>query len=533
MLKRTGIILSIMVTMALVSAISLSFGVRPATADDAGQVNLSPVELPEKGNLKLSSKLTRLISANEHAEAEEFARPRGIELVDGSIRVIIECLAGEVKAVAEAAGALGVVQLTTRRLVQAVVPITSLTALADTPGIRFVRLPWRPVLEEEVVSQGVDLIEADEWHTAGFDGTGVKVGILDTGFAGYSALLGSELPNDNDVEENWGPGGEGNSDHGTACAEIVYDIAEGAQFYLAKYGTDAEFEDAVDWFIEEEVDVISCSGSYPAKGPGDGTGPICEVVDAARAAGIVWSQAVGNYAQRHWEGPFVDTDTDGRHDFRQNPRDESNTVAVELGDKILVFLNWDDTWGESGNDYDLYLYNKFGGQPVARGDDVQDGDDDPYEWLEWTATYTGNYRIYIDAWGEPDVVNLSLYSVKINLEYQVASSSFVVPADSPNAMAVGAVHWDTPTEIEDYSSRGPTTDDRKKPDLVAPTCVETATDNSFCGTSAATPHAAGAAVLVKECYSSYAPAGVQSLLENNAVELGAAGKDNVLRRGRL
>ncbi len=108
-----------------------------------------------------------------------------------------------------------------------------------------------------------------------------------------------------------------------------------------------------------------------------------------------------------------------------------------------------------------------------------------------------------------------------------------MPADSSNALAVGAVPWNNPTTIESFSSRGPTTDNRTKPDLVAPDGVTTATADPFTGTSAATPHVAGAAVLVKQAYPSYTPAQIQSYLENNAVDLGDTGKDNIYGSGRL
>ena len=61
--------------------------------------------------------------------------------------VIIECEPGQAGAVAEAASDLGNIELVVRDLVQIVVPITNLTALADVPGVRLLRLPWYP--EEE------------------------------------------------------------------------------------------------------------------------------------------------------------------------------------------------------------------------------------------------------------------------------------------------------------------------------------------------------------------------------------------------
>ncbi len=131
--------------------------------------------------------------------------------------------------------------------------------------------------------------------------------------------------------------------------------------------------------------------------------------------------------------------------------------------------------------------------------------------------------------------NFHLYSYYHNLQYQTASGSYTIPADSPNAIAVGAVDYSTPTTLESFSSRGPTQDGRIKPDLVAPDGVSTATygASAFHGTSASAPHTAGAAALVQDRYPSYTPAQIQSFLEGRAVGLGTAGKDNLYGSGRL
>ena len=69
----------------------------------------------------------------------------------------------------------------------------------------------------------------------------MKVAIIDAGFQGYPGLLGSELPatvtaknfvdGESDAQVN------GATVHGTACAEIVHDIAPNATLYLVKVGT--------------------------------------------------------------------------------------------------------------------------------------------------------------------------------------------------------------------------------------------------------------------------------------------------------
>jgi hypothetical protein len=92
---------------------------------------------------KLDFNIKRLIEAEQRGELEEFAEPRDIELIDGSVTVTIECKSGQADAVAEAAAALGNVELIVHYLdlVQVVAPITNLTALADIPGVILVRLP--------------------------------------------------------------------------------------------------------------------------------------------------------------------------------------------------------------------------------------------------------------------------------------------------------------------------------------------------------------------------------------------------------
>jgi hypothetical protein len=117
----------------------------------------------------------------------------------------------------------------------------------------------------------------------------------------------------------------------------------------------------------------------------------------------------------------------------------------------------------------------------------------------------------------------------------VAAGSLLIPADNPDAITVGAVPWSSPDTIEPFSSQGPTDDGRTKPDLVGPDRVSGATygPSGFAGTSAASPHVAGAATLVKYAFPADTPAQVKGFLEGRAVPLGAPGKDNIYGSGRL
>ena len=528
-------ILNLILCLALAFSVIGGAATGSASADDEDDILSNLNALPEitKGHPKLGSRLDQLVAAYEKGDLSAFAQKSGIDVEGDWTRVVIEAVGGQEDEVMRIAEALGAdVETSYKDLVQVGIPVAQVEALADDASVKLVRLPFKPI--PSVISEGVSLINADDWHSAGFTGTGVKVGILDGGFSGYDSLLGTELPAT--VASWWAPsyGNEGTSVHGTACAEIVYDLVPDAQFYLANFDSSVEMGNAVDWLIAQGVDVISCSMDWLPGGPGDGTGLFCQMVDDARAACILWSQAAGNYAQRHWQGDFVDSDMDDIHEFNQSPFDESNAITANSGNDIVVSLKWDDPWGNSGNDYDLLLLdnNSF---LVACSCRIQDGNDDPYEFLSYTPTYTGIYHILIAAWGEPEVVNFHLTRTRYNLQYQVAAGSLCVPADSPSAMTMGAVFWDDPTTLESFSSQGPTVDARTKPDLVAPDGVSTSTygAENFYGTSASAPYGAGAAALVKQRFPSYTPEQIQNYLETNAVALGASGKDNLYGSGRL
>lgn len=306
----------------------LSFSGGSAFVEDGQEIDLPPMDRPLKVHPKLDSVLERLFSEhkNGQVEAAAFAQQRNIDFIDNLVTVTIEAAPGELDNACVAAAALGAdIEASYENLVRVSVPVSALIDLAEDPAVRFVRLPLRPV--PLVVSEGMGLINADVWHMAGYTGAGVKIGILDGGFNGYTGLLGTELPAA--VTTQWfGSGGtEGTSVHGTACAEIVYDIAPDADFYLTNIDDGIDFGNAVDWLISQGVDVISCSLIWPAGGTGDGTGYFCDRVTDARAAGILWAQAAGNYAQSHWQGDWQDTDGDSWLEF--DPGDELIYINAE------------------------------------------------------------------------------------------------------------------------------------------------------------------------------------------------------------
>ena len=91
--------------------------------------------------------LRQLVEAERRGETESFAQLRGLDLVDGSVRVEIEARPGQLEAAVKATADLGTVEIVAQRReeLQALIPITSLTALAKERSIHFIRKPIRPV----------------------------------------------------------------------------------------------------------------------------------------------------------------------------------------------------------------------------------------------------------------------------------------------------------------------------------------------------------------------------------------------------
>ena len=106
---------------------------------------------PKTGHPKLDSRLNSLVDAEKRGEAESFAQSRLIDLVDGSVRVEIKFVSGQLEAAVRAAADLGTVEVVADKmeLVLALIPITSLYALAEEESVRFIRVPIKGVPQQD------------------------------------------------------------------------------------------------------------------------------------------------------------------------------------------------------------------------------------------------------------------------------------------------------------------------------------------------------------------------------------------------
>lgn len=453
---------------------------------------------------------------------------------EASTRIELLAVDGDVDRAERLIASLGgEVELTSGDRVQAVVPASSLGAIEASRDAVTVATPG--VFVPLQVVTATDLIGSDDWNTAGFTGYGVKVAILDAGFNGYASRLGGSLPPSVTTQSFRRDGSiEGGTEHGRRAAEVVHSVAPGADLYLVNFSTVTELSAAVDYLIAEGVQVVSFSLGYIHNGPGDGTGPVNAVVTRGVQAGQAWAVASGNWAQQHWRGEFTDSDGDTIHEFADGV--EMNTHQFSAGDLITVSVRWDERWGAACSDYDIELFGPSGAL-VRASRAIQNCDDDPVESLQVLATQTGSYGLRViqahasDGPRELDVMMVGSPDRGHPLSLHRAQGSLSEPADHPNVITVGALTISATRTEATYSSRGPTTDGRFKPNLLSPTGAgNSSPSSSFGGTSAAAPHVAGALALLQEAFPSADADRLAALLQTRAVGVAGVSDGSGARR---
>ena len=460
--------------------------------------------------------------------------------------------------------------------VGAVVPIDRIADIVThVAGIQYARAPHR-FFPAEVVGEGVGVSGAADLHASGFTGSGVRVAILDVGFLDLSeAQASGDMPMPQAIigVDYSGEGLETRYRHGTGCAEIVHEMAPDAELHLLKVGDELDLHTVTEYCVEKGIDIVSMSIGTFGSGPGDGTGPISEGADELLYNGVLLVAAAGNQANsgqgtgaygRHWKGAFLDSDGDDRHEFIQgDPASWRNVVTAyphqdDEGnpetDDVSILMRWDD-WPNSSIDYNLYLYNYYTNALVESSDTIQDGQQPPVEHIvvdlldhEDPQAY---YVVVTRVSGEPSGVEIELFlggtsffvpSPGQSLPIATSESSIIEPADAESALAVGAINyanWETGPQ-EGFSSQGPTnawagSGARTKPDICGPDGVSGIAygSSAFLGTSAATPHVAGAAALILSVRPDLRPDELRAAIESMAVDMGTEGKDNLYGWGRL
>ncbi len=434
------------------------------------------------------------------------------------------------------------------------VPEGSHAALSRVPGVVLVRDPFQsevvPAAGAETAGSGSELASltrADQWQAAGFTGSGVSIGVIDyfdqvtwdeAVAAGQLKPASATFCRSYGADCNlWADG----SRHGVASSELIYDMAPGADLYLATVSSVTDLAAAVEWFDANGVSIISRSLVAFLDGPGDGTGPYDSIADDAVARGMLWVNAGGNYATTpglsdggYWRGTAVDSDADGWIEFV--PGDE----ALDFTCGSIQGIRWSD-WGANPTDYDVTITDAATGDTVATSNLDQGAGAPPIEIPPPMDCYSHpTLKLWITIFKKGGGIagdTIEFMANQANFEYSSNPYSVTHPiADSanPGVLAVAAVDPAAGQTIGGYSSQGPTNDGRTKPDIAAPSClVVLAYPFCFNGTSAAAPVVSGAAALLLEAGVASTPQALAAQLRTMTTDLGVAGVDNVFGSGKL
>jgi subtilisin-like proprotein convertase family protein len=496
----------------------------------------------------------------------------------------------------KAAGAI--TRYASRRVdsVRASIPLAALDEVASWQDVRRVDLAAGATAWQEadpVVTEGDAVHAADRARARRrVSGTGAKVCVLSDGVSSLAeSQAAGELPAVDVLPEQAGGG-----DEGVAMLEIIHDMAPKAELgFATAFRSDASFADNIRALrFNAGCDVIVDDVLYFNEHPFQ-DGPIARSVDAVTADGALYFSSAGNAGNTldgtsaTYEGDFVDSGrgilrfAGAAHDFDPGPGVQTfEPISPPSSAGIPVTLFWADPLGAASDDYDLYLLDAAS-NVVAFSQNVQDGDDDPFEILGTPFAGGPSLRLAVVRFrGESRYFQLSALGSRFSdsadglvarvtpgaLRGHVAAAGAfgvaAVPAAQPfgRALELGDppnpagpfpnpytpeqlperftsdgprrvfFHPDgTPITPGDFSSTGGAV--RQKPDIAAADGVSTSLGpfSPFFGTSASAAHAAAIAGLVVSGNPGTDTADVREAFDETALDVVPAGVDERTGQG--
>lgn len=431
-----------------------------------------------------------------------------------------------------------------------------------------------------VTSQGDNVLNTDTARSSyGVEGSGIRIGIISDSFNAFAqsdiGVDSGELPGAGNPNGYSTPvqvikdqlGGGYASDEGRAMAEIVHDIAPGAEIYFHSAFNNG-YGNTPDQTIADAITALSA-----AVGPGGiivddvgiltaprfQDGAAAQAVNAAKASGIAYFSAAGNNADHATRGS-VASGVGSRVNWGS---DETLEVYFDGGLGRFT-VHWDDPYQTvSGpatvSDYAIVFTDVAGNSELLT---IDRESTDAFEFA-YVSGGAGYYGIQVECVANCDgneLVQLSMFnSFTITDSDDTNSPTVFGHAAAEGAIAVAAQRYDDLYSVEWFSSLGGTEirfDADGNPvtvyrDSLAFTAPQ-GTNNSFFGsdyagdpdsypnffgTSASAPHAAALAALVMEYAvglgSALSVDQLYDVLLNGTVDIDAPGYDAWSGFGRL
>jgi subtilisin family serine protease len=501
------------------------------------------------------------------------------------------------------------------RVISGLIPISALAKLASLKSIQFARPSYKPrkLLKQvpliqqysaggfgknraqPVISQGDtaqrSYIARDKYKV---DGKGIKVGILSDSYnhlgSADTGIGGGELPGKGNPLKDKKPvevlqdfNNSSGTDEGRAMAEIVHDVAPGAELaFHTAFAGEANFAQGIQDLANIGCNVIVDDVAYFDE-PFFQDGIVAQSVDLAKKKGVSYFSSAGNDFNNSYESDYhasaeqiLGPGAGFAHNFSAPgalPR-YYQPVYIPLGGTFLTSFQWDQPSFSAGgagsqSDLDMFLLD-INGNVVALGatDNIQSGDPiEVFSFLNNTPDYTFFLVILKFAGPDPTHIKYNLYD---DAQFYLTSPpipglfspTLVGHAKAAGAIATGAAFYQyTPAygvdtaRVEWFSSLGgvanyfdvagnritPVT--RRKPEITAPDGGNTSffdpfgngdipndADKSpnFFGTSAAAPHAAGVAALMLDAEKGHrlTPDQIKGILSASTIDM-----DNIYTPG--
>lgn len=567
-----------------------------ATAAPATDVaRFSAISLPGGNASRVSTDLllgySRATNAALPAALQGAAGNQLPLLTDAQGRVQVNITTGNAAQLAPALTALGanvVATLPRYNRIEAYIPWTSLPAisnLGDKGLMGIVGVPKPITSAGSVTSEGVNVMESDrvQASTPGYDGTGVKVGVLSDSYnwlGGAAADVASgDLPAGVQVlQDNSG------SDEGRAMLQIVHDVAPGADLAFATaFNTESTFASNIQALADAGAKVITDDVTYFAE-PFFQPGIVAQAVDnVVTNNGVSYFSSAGNFASQGYDTAagnsygsnplnFVTDTISGIYPspmkyFDFDPTAGVNdrmTFTIPSGGGLIISFQWDQPYYTTNgvtSDLDVFLLDSTG-TVVAGSASNNLINQTPLEVFGYfNGGASAQFDLVVNLWsgdapGRLKFVNYGANGFG-NLDFGTfaTNSGTITPhAGISNAMAVGAVPFFDQRNPEGFSSFGPTTflfdaaGNRlgspvtvAKPDIMAPdggsnTFFGGGFINgfpNFFGTSAAAPHAAGVAAQILQANPGNTPAQVYGSLKSTADPNIGSGDPNQVGSGLI
>ena len=426
-------------------------------------------------------------------------------------------------------------------LADVALPVERIAAFVEAhPEVVFAQLPWRPVpLLGPSQSQGATRFRGPEVLCLGDNGAQATVAVVDEAFEDIDKSVAAGEVAGYKAGNKFATTGT----HGSMCAETVADVAPAAPLVLYSVASLSAMQsfakDVTTKGNPNHIRVVSHSVGWFGQSFGRGTGPLCAVTDQARSADIVWVNAAGNNGGgSFYQGVWTDADKDGSHDIQ--PGQKLLEFQAHSYGTIQMVVDWDD-YDARKIDLNAKLWRKDGDAwTLETASSLKQGKNVPSaEWLVVQQPQEAVYGIEITS-AAPVPAGLRLRVVSTgtgagSLSAWTDNGNVYDPACCKGVLAVGALRWSDYDKgpQEDFSSYGPTVDGRQKPEVVAPDGTTTSFGD-FYGTSAACPHTAGVAALLRTALPDLSAAAIVQQIIDRATPMGDGGlPDDTYGWGRV